>query len=186
MQSGDLVMVDFGVEYGYYAADVTRTLPVSGTFTVEQGVIYDIVKNSFDGVVAAAAPGVSYYALTALNVETLIDGLLAQGVITGARSQILTSGQYRLYIPAGLAHSVGLDVHDPWMRDVNNDRILRENMVLAVEPHIYLNPDDATVAAAYRGVCVRIEDDILITNSGCEILSGSLPSTRSGIEGMMK
>jgi Xaa-Pro aminopeptidase len=185
MQAGDLVMIDFGVEYGYYAADVTRTLPVDGRFSTEQAAVYDIVKAAHDTVLAAAKPGVSYYTLLNLNNETLIDGLLARGIITGTRSQILSSGQYRLYIPAGLAHSVGLDVHDPWTGDVNNDRILREGMVLAVEPHIYLGSGDTSVDTQYRGVCARIEDDILITSWGREVLSAVLPSARAGIEAMM-
>ncbi len=186
MQAGDLVMIDFGVEYGYYTADITRTLPVGGRFGTEQAAVYDIVKSAYDAVLAAAKPGVSYYALLNLNNETLVDGLLARGIITGTRSQILSSGQYRLYIPAGLSHSVGLDVHDPWTREVNNDRLLREGMVLAVEPHIYLRFDDTSVAAQYQGVCIRIEDDILITSSGWEMLSATLPSTRAGIEAMMR
>jgi Xaa-Pro aminopeptidase len=186
MASGDLVMIDFGAEYGYYAGDLTRTIPVSGKFTSEQGVIYDIVNKSFDAIIAAAAPGVSFAALSSMNVDILIEGLLQQGVISGAKSTIISSGQYRLYIPASLGHSIGLDVHDPWPRDANADRILRENMVLAIEPHIYLGAGDLTVAPAYRSVCARIEDDIQITNTGCEFLNASLPRTRGEIEIMMK
>jgi len=186
MASGDLVMIDFGAEYGYYAGDLTRTIPVSGKFTSEQGVIYDIVNKSFDVIIAAAAPGVSFAALSSMNVDILIEGLLQEGVISGAKSTIISSGQYRLYIPASLGHSIGLDVHDPWPRDANGNRILRENMVLAIEPHIYLGAGDLTVAPAYRGVCARIEDDIQITNTGCEFLNVSLPRTRGEIEIMMK
>ena len=182
MLDGDLVMIDFGAEYGYYAADLTRTLPVGGKFTTEQGVIYDIVRNSHDAVIAAAAPGVSFSALSTLNVELLVDGLLQKGVITGTKSAIISSGQYKLYIPAGLGHQIGLDVHDPWHAD---DRALRENMVLAIEPHIYLNSGDLTVAPSYRGICARIEDDILITSGGCEVLSAALPGTRAGVEALL-
>jgi len=186
MVSGDLVMIDFGAEYGYYAADLTRTVPVNGLYNPQQAAIYDIVNKSLDAVIAAAAPGVSYATLSSLNNEILIDGLLQKGVITGTKSAIIASGQYRLYIPAGLAHPIGLDVHDPWPNDANNQRILQENLVLAIEPHLYLGAGDLTVAPAYRGVCVRIEDDVLITNAGCEILSVSLPRTRMKIEEMMK
>lgn len=185
MLSGDLVMIDFGAEYGYYAADLTRTLPVNGKFNAAQGEIYDIVNNSLDAVIAAATPGASYATLSSLNIDILIEGLLQKGVISGTKSTIITSGQYRLYIPAGLGHPVGLDVHDPWPNDANNNRILRENLVLAIEPHIYLGAGDLTVAPAYRGVCARIEEDIRITSTGCEVLSASLPRTRVQIEAMM-
>jgi Xaa-Pro aminopeptidase len=182
MLDGDLVMIDFGAEYGYYAADLTRTLPVGGRFTSEQGIIYDIVKASHDAVIAAAAPGVSFTTLSALNIDLLVGGLLQNGVITGTKSDIISSGQYRLYIPAGMGHQIGLDAHDPWPA---GDRTLRENMVLAIEPHIYLNSEDSTVAPPFRGICARIEDDILVTRAGCEVLSAALPGTRAGVESLI-
>lgn len=185
MGNGDLVMIDFGAEYGYYAADLTRTLPVSGTFTAAQAAIYDIVKTAHDSVIAAAVPGVNFNALTSLNIDLLIEGLLQAGVITGSKASIISSGQYRLYIPAGLGHQIGLDVHDPWPLDGSGNRILRENMVLAIEPHLYLNASDSTVSPAYRGVCARIEDDILITSTGCEVLSATLPNTRAALGQLM-
>ncbi len=186
MASGDLVMIDFGAEYGYYAGDLTRTVPVSGKFSPEQAVIYDIVNKAFDAVIAAAAPGVSFAALSSMNTDILIEGLLQQGVISGVKSTIISSGQYRLYIPAALGHSIGLDVHDPWPKDANGSKILRENMVLAIEPHLYLSAGDLTVAPPYRGVCARLEDDIRITSTGCEFLNASLPRTRGEIETLMK
>ena len=185
MRNGDLVMIDFGAEYGYYAADLTRTLPVSGAFTAAQATIYDIVKTAHDSVIAAAASGVNFNALTSLNINLLIEGLLQRGVITGSKESIISSGQYRLYIPAGLGHQIGLDVHDPWPPDGSGNRFLRENMVLAIEPHLYLNASDSTVSPAYRGVCARIEDDILITSNGCEVLSATLPNTRAALEQLM-
>jgi Xaa-Pro aminopeptidase len=185
MQDGDLVMIDFGAEYGYYAADVTRTVPVNGKFSPGQAVIYDIVKSARDLVIASAKPGVAFSTLSSLNVDKLIDGLLQQGVINGTRSTIVSSGQYRQYIPAGPGHLVGLDVHDPWPSDAAG-RPLRENMVLAIEPHLYLGASDATVAPAYRGICVRIEDDLLITSTGNEIMSASLAASRAEIENLMK
>jgi len=185
LSDGGLVMIDFGGEYGYYAADLTRTLPVNGRFSAAQATIYDIVKSSHDAVIAAAAPGVDFSTLTSLNIDLLIDGLLQKHVITGTKFNIISSGQYRLYIPAGLGHQIGLDVHDPWPADAGKGRILQENMVLAIEPHIYLNAGDQTVATEYRGVCARVEDDILITSGGCEVLSAALPGTRAGLEAMM-
>jgi Xaa-Pro aminopeptidase len=186
MADGDLVMIDFGAEYGFYAADITRTVPVNGRFNEEQAAIYDVVSKSLDAVIAAAAPGVSYNSLSSMNVDIIIGGLLEKGVITGSKSEIIASGRYRLYIPAGLGHMIGLDVHDPWPSIPGQQRILRENMVLAIEPHVYLSADDLTVTPRFRGVCARIEDDIRVTGSGCEVLSASLPRTRGELEGLMR
>ncbi len=186
MQDGDLVMADYGAEYGYYAADVTRTVPVNGTFTREQGVVYDIVKEAYDAIVTAALPGANFATLSAMQRDLIIDRMIQASIITGDRSAIVSSGQYRLYIPAGMGHLVGLEVHDPWPTEAGGARILRENMVMAIEPHIYLGLTDASVAPAYRGVCARIEDDLLITSTGNEVLSRGLPTARTEIEAMMR
>jgi len=186
MQDGDLVMADYGAEYGYYAADVTRTVPVNGTFTREQGVVYDIVKEAYDAIVTAALPGANFATLSAMQRDLIIDRMIQASIITGDRSAIVSSGQYRLYIPAGMGHLVGLEVHDPWPTEAGGARILRENMVMAIEPHIYLGLTDASVAPAYRGVCARIEDDLLITSAGNEVLSRGLPTARTEIEAMMR
>jgi Xaa-Pro aminopeptidase len=186
MQDGDLVMIDFGAEYGYYASDITRTMPVNGKFTSQQATIYQIVLDVHRAVLNTAAPGVSYDDLYNLNREMIIDRLLEKDIISGNKSKIISSHTYRQYIPAGLGHCVGLDVHDPFQKEENGDKILRENMVLAFEPHIYLYEDDQTVNPDYWNVCARIEDDVLITASGCEILSKDLPVEIVNIENLMK
>lgn len=185
MQDGDLVMIDFGADYGYYASDITRTVPVNGKFSAEQAEIYEIVLEAHQTVINTAAPGVSYYYLYWLARETVLDRLLEKQIITGEKSVIIDTYTYRQYIPAGLGHCVGLDVHDPFPLE-NNDKILKENMVLAIEPHIYLYENDATVDPAYWNISARIEDDILITSSGCERLSNNLPMDINGIEELMK
>jgi len=186
MQTGELVMIDFGAEYGYYAADITRTFPVNGKFTGPQAVIYDIVKTSHEAIMAAAAPGVNWNTLVSLGIEIMIDGLLYNGVISGSRSELISEPYRRQYIPAGLGHQIGLDVHDPWPVDAQGNKILRANMLMAIEPGIYLEPQDGTVAEPYRGISVRMEDNILITGTGSEIIDTSLPRTREEIENMMR
>ncbi len=186
MESGDLVMIDFGAEYGYYASDVTRTLPVNGTFTYEQAVVYDIVLDAHRAVVAAAAPGVDYYDLYHEARDIVLDGLLDAGIITGSKQDIISSGRYRQYFVAGLGHCVGLDVHDPFPNDAPGSRILKEGVVIAFEPHIYLDGSDTSVSKAYRGIAARIEDTVLITSTGAEILSGALPWETADIEAAMK
>ena len=186
MLSGDLVMIDYGAEYGYYAADVTRTLPVNGKFTTEQATIYNIVLETLNAVIDGASAGVSYYDLYYLNLDIILDRLLEKGIITGNKSEIISSGKYRQYIPAGLAHPVGLDTHDPFPRETSGDKILKENMVMAFEPHIYLNEGDQTVNPAFWNVSARIEDVVLITSTGTQILSSSLPVEIGEIEAAMK
>ena len=186
MLSGDLVMIDYGAEYGYYAADVTRTLPVNGEFTAEQANIYNIVLEVLQTTINEAAPGVSYYDLYNFNRDIILDRLLEKGIITGNKSEIISSGRFRQYIPAGLAHPVGLDTHDPFPIETNGNKILKENMVMAFEPHIYLYEGDQTVNPDYWNVCARIEEVVLITNTGSQILSSSLPIEIGEIEAIMK
>ena len=186
MLDGELVMIDFGAEYGYYASDITRTIPVNGKFTNEQAIVYNIVLEAHKKAIANAAPGVSYYDLYWQNVEFIIDKLLEKEIISGVRDEIISSGRYRQYVVAGLGHCVGLDVHDPFPKQLNGDKILEENMVLAFEPHIYLFEGDQTVNSNYWKVSARIEDDILITATGSEILSSDLPIEIDSIEELMK
>lgn len=186
MLDGDLVMIDYGAEYGYYAADVTRTLPVNGKFSDEQKDIYEIVYEAHMTAILEAAPGVSYYYLLDLTRNIILDRLLEKDIITGDKATILTNRIYRQYIPAGLGHCVGLDVHDPFPREANGDRLLRENMVLAFEPHIYLYEGDPTVDPDYWNVSARIEDVVLITSNGARILSLDLPRSVDEIEDAMK
>ncbi|OGU61026.1 MAG: hypothetical protein A2V66_09830, partial [Ignavibacteria bacterium RBG_13_36_8] len=186
MLDGDLVMIDYGAEYGYYTSDLTRTLPVNGSFSTEQRAVYEIVLETHKAIIDLIAPGVSYYYLYNLNIEMMIDGLLEKGIITGNRSEIISSRRYYQYIPAGLAHPVGLDVHDPFPAEANRDKILKENMVMAFEPHIYLYQGDQSVNSAYWTISARIEDTILITANGYEILSSSLPIEIADIEALMR
>jgi len=180
------VMIDYGAEYGYYAADVTRTLPVNGKFTTEQSTIYNIVLETLNAVIDGAAAGVSYYDLYYLNLDIILDRLLENGIITGNKSEIISSGRFRQYIPAGLGHPVGLDAHDPFPTETSGDKILKENMVMAFEPHIYLNEGDQTVNPDYWNVSARIEEVVLITNTGSQILSSSLPVEIGEIEAIME
>ncbi|MFC1550199.1 aminopeptidase P N-terminal domain-containing protein [Candidatus Neomarinimicrobiota bacterium] len=186
MLDGDLVMIDFGVEYGYYASDVTRTIPVNGHFTSEQSTIYEIVLEAHKRNIAAAAPGVSYFDIFWHNVEYIIDKLIENEIISGNRDDIISTGRYRQYIPAGLGHCIGLDVHDPFPREESGDKILEENMILAFEPHVYLFEGDQTVNSDYWNVSARIEDDILITAGGSEVLSSELPIEIDLIEELME
>lgn len=186
MLDGELVMIDFGAEYDYNASDVTRTLPVGGTYSAEQAVVYSIVLDAHTTVLEMARPGVSYEVLYERARDVVLDGLLEHGIIEGQRSEIIGSGRFRKYIPAGLGHCVGLDVHDPFPPADSGERVLAENMVLAFEPHVYLAEDDETVDEAHRGVSVRIEDHVLVASTGIELLSRDVPTEIFEIESQMK
>ena len=186
MQSGELVMIDYGTEHGFYATDITRTLPVNGKYSEKQKVIYEIVRKTHEAIISAARPGVTFKQLDDLFYQMTIDGLLEKGIITGTRNEIISSRRFRQYIPALLGHPVGLDVHDPSPADASGSVTLAKNMVYAFEPHIYLSSGDQTVNPEYWEVSVRIEDTILITENGCEVLSANLPYTFTEIENRMK
>jgi Xaa-Pro aminopeptidase len=187
MLAGDLVLIDFGVEYGYYASDLARTFPVSGSFSPAQALVYDIVQNTLDTLISRVKPGVDYWELAQACPALLIDGLLQQGIISGDKETLIRSERYLDYAPTGLGHPIGLDVHDPVPVDtVIWKSLLREGVTLAFEPGIYLGVEDATVAEAYRGICVRIEDNIRVTASGHEVMSAKLPRSRKDIEALMR
>jgi Xaa-Pro aminopeptidase len=185
MKSGDLVMVDYGAEFGLYAADLARTLPVNGVFTSEQAVVYDIVLSTQDSIIRSVKPGANFFDLAKLTATLLIQGLLEQGIIQGNRDEIIASNRYLQYAPTGLGHSIGLDVHDPFLYTVDDKATVHPNVTLALEPGIYLKADDLTVAAPYRGICVRIEDNVRVTADGREVMSADLPRTRKEIEAWM-
>lgn len=186
MKAGDLVLIDYGTEYGYYAADLARTLPVSGTFTSAQATVYDIVLAAHDSVISLVKPGVDFYELFQVSWSLLIDGLLQKGIISGDKAEIMASKRYLEYSPTGLGHPIGLDVHDPLAFDSNWKPTLHDGVLLALEPGLYLKPEDKTVAEAYRGITVRIEDDIRVTATGYEVMSSQLPRTRKEIEAWMR
>lgn len=186
MKGGELVMIDYGTEHGFYATDITRTLPVSGKYSEKQKVIYEIVRKTHEAIINAVRPGVTFKQLDNLFYQMTIDGLIEKGIITGNRDEIISSGRFRQYIPALLGHPVGLDVHDPSPADASGSVTLAKNMVYAFEPHIYLSRGDETVNPDYWEVSVRIEDMILITDSGCEVLSANLPYRWEEIENLMR
>jgi Xaa-Pro aminopeptidase len=185
MKDGDLVMIDFGAEYGYYASDITRTVPVNGKFTSEQATIYNIVLEAHKNAINSAKPGISYYDLYWQNVEFILEQLINNNIVQGNKNDLIATWEFRKYIVAGLGHCIGLDVHDPFPRDFNGEKILKENMVLAFEPHVYLYEGDETVNQNYWGVSARIEDDILIKESGAVILSDDLPIEIHDIEELL-
>jgi Xaa-Pro aminopeptidase len=171
ISSTELILMDLGAEYRGYTADITRTIPVSGKFSPEQKQIYELVLAAQEAAMKICKPGVTMMDLTAETRKVIDKGLADLGVIK--------KGETHNYYPHGCCHHIGLDVHD------RGDRILQENMVITIEPGIYI-PDNANCDPKWRGIAVRIEDDYLLTKDGNEHLSVSAPRKVEDVEAMMK
>lgn len=169
----DLVLMDLGAEYHGYTADVTRTIPANGTFTKEQKEIYDLVYRAQEAGIAAAKVGNAFGATDQAAREVINKGLVALGIVK-------SEAEARQYFPHGTSHYIGLDVHD-----AGNYGPLQENMVITVEPGIYI-PENSDCDSKWWGIAVRIEDCILVTKNGPENLSAGAPRTSEAIEKTMK
>lgn len=185
LRNGDLVLIDAGCELYGYAGDITRTFPVNGKFTAPQRAIYDIVLASLNKALALFRPGVSIREVNEEVVRIMIAGLVELGILQGDVETLLAAEAHRPFFMHGLGHWLGLDVHDVGhYGTASRDRILEPGMVLTVEPGLYIAPD-SDVPAEYRGIGIRIEDDILITETGNENLTDSVVKEADAIEALM-
>ncbi len=193
LRSGDLVLIDAGIEMdSLYTADVTRTLPVSGRFTDAQRRVYDAVYAAQSAGIQACRPGNTFKdvhaAAIAVIAETLFDwGLLPQGVGIEQTLDAENGQWHRRWMVHGTSHHLGLDVHDCQLalREDYLEGVLAEGMVITVEPGLYFKADDLLVPHELRGIGIRIEDDVLITKDGCEVLSAMLPRASTEVETWM-
>lgn len=176
LRAGDLLLIDAGARHRGYCADVTRTVPVSGRFTDEQCAVYDVVLAARDAAIAAVRPGTPAGAVHDAALPVLISGMMEIGLLSGTMDEILERRTYRRWFPHRTSHWLGLDVHDVGDYIVDGVPVaLEEGMVLTVEPGIYIAADDEAAPAALRGLGVRLEDDVLVTADGAELLTGALP-----------
>ncbi len=183
MREGELVLVDAGCEYEGYASDVTRVFPVSGTFLPEQRAIYELVLKAEEASIAAVKPGATLDQIHNTSVRVLVDGLLALGLLQGDADELIKSEGYKRFYMHRTSHWLGMDVHDAGTYFVRGKvRPLAAGMVITVEPGIYIAAGDETVPAAWRGIGVRIEDDVLVTETGFEVLSSMTPKTVADVE----
>jgi Xaa-Pro aminopeptidase len=189
VRDGDLALLDMGVEgHELYTADVTRTLPVSGRFTPRQREVYTLVFQAQEAALAACRPGAEFLDPHRAAMRVLAHGLERLGVLDDAEAALAEDDQrYRRYTLHGVSHMLGLDVHDcAHARDETyRHGTLRPGYVLTVEPGLYFQPDDLTVPADLRGIGVRIEDDVVVTEDGCRNLSAALPRDADGVEAWM-
>ncbi|MEU7293604.1 aminopeptidase P family protein [Streptomyces exfoliatus] len=188
VRPGDLLLLDAGVEtHSLYTADVTRTLPVSGTFTPVQRQVYDAVYEAQEAGMAAVKPGAPFRDFHEAAQRHLAARLVEWGFIEGPVDRAYELGLQRRFTMAGTGHMLGLDVHDcaQARNGEHVDGLLEPGMVLTVEPGLYFQPDDLTVPEEWRGIGVRIEDDLLVTDEGHENLSGDLPRSSAEVEAWM-
>ena len=190
VDAGELLLVDAGVEAeSLYTADVTRTIPVNGTFSDVQRQIYQAVLDAADAAFAVAVPGARFRDVHTAAMEVLADRLAAWGLLPVSAEVALSpeGQQHRRWMPHGTSHHLGLDVHDcaQARAEMYVDGIITEGMVFTIEPGLYFKEEDLAVPAEYRGIGVRIEDDVLITANGPVNLSAALPRTPEDVEAWM-
>lgn len=185
---GDLILIDAGVEVdSLYTADITRTLPVNGTFSPIQRTIYETVREAADAAFAAARPGVKFRAVHEAAMRVIAARVAEWGLLPVTAEEALDAdagGQHRRYMVHGTSHHLGLDVHDcaQARREMYYDGMLEPGMVFTIEPGLYFQIDDLTVPEEYRGIGVRIEDDVLMTADGPVNLSAAIPRTADEVE----
>jgi Xaa-Pro aminopeptidase len=182
IEAGDLVLVDAGCEYEYYAADVTRTFPVDKRFNPTQRAVYEVVLDAQLVAIDRARPGATLEEIHQVALEHIVDGLIELGLVEGPRDAALADGRYKKFYMHRTSHWLGMDVHDVGRYFQNGGpRTLQPGMVLTVEPGIYV-PLDADVEPRFRGIGVRIEDDVLVTEDAPVVLSESVPKTVDEVE----
>jgi Xaa-Pro aminopeptidase len=180
---GDLVLLDAGCELDYYASDVTRTFPASGVFSDAQRRIYDIVLDAQLTAIEAVKPGATLEEVHAAAVRVIAGGLLGLGLLEGSLEKILEDQAHRPFYMHRTSHWLGMDVHDVGAYFIEGKpRPLEPGMVLTVEPGIYIRADNDKVPSEYRGIGVRIEDDILVTETGHRDLTADIPKQAGDVE----
>jgi Xaa-Pro aminopeptidase len=183
IEAGDLVLVDAGCEYDHYTADITRTFPASGKFTPVQRSVYQIVLDTQLEAIAMVKPGVTLDDIHNHCVRRLTEGMIELGLLAGSADDRIADQSYRKFFMHGTSHWLGMDVHDvgTYMHD-GKARPLEPGMVITIEPGLYVAVDAPDVPVALRGIGVRIEDDVLVTEAGNEVLTAQCPKTIADVE----
>lgn len=183
---GDLMLIDAGCEYEFYASDITRTYPINGKFTKAQLDIYNAVLKAQQEVISLVKPGAKFIDLQNKAIESISNSLHELDLLEESVEEIIEQKLYRKYYPHNIGHWLGLDVHDRGRYFVESEsRELKAGMILTIEPGIYVPMGDNDSPKEYRGIGIRIEDDILVTESGFENLTEGVPKDPSEIEKLM-
>lgn len=189
LKDGDLILIDAGAEYRGYAADITRTFPINGKFSLPQREVYDVVLDVQQQCIEATKTGNTVKARHELSIELLTEGMKKLGLLKGKTKDLIKKKSFMKYYMHGVGHYLGLDVHDAGRyftdQSAKNSRPFAPGMVLTVEPGLYVPPDDRSAPAKYRGIGIRIEDDVLVTKEGNRNLTAGVPKDPDEIESLM-
>ncbi|HEX9772181.1 MAG TPA: aminopeptidase P N-terminal domain-containing protein [Steroidobacteraceae bacterium] len=187
LEDGDLLLIDAGCEYQYYASDITRTFPVNGRFSPEQRAVYEVVLDAQNAAIARSKPGNHWNDPHDAAVQAITKGLVRLGLLKGRVPSLIKEGAYRRFFMHRTGHWLGMDVHDVGDYKVGDEwRVLEPGMCLTVEPGIYIPAGSRGVPRRWWNIGVRIEDDVAITAGGCEVLTDGLPRTPNEVERVMR
>ncbi|MDF1878898.1 aminopeptidase P N-terminal domain-containing protein [Sulfurimonas sp. SAG-AH-194-C20] len=186
LKNGKLILIDAGCEYEYYASDITRTIPVSGKFSMAQKELYSMILDVEIEIINMIKPGVMRTDLQKKSEELLCKGLVTLGILKGDIDKLIKKKKYKKYYPHGIGHWMGLDVHDeaPYKDKKGKEIPLMKGMVMTIEPGIYIDEKDMNVPKKFRGIGIRIEDDILVTKDAFENLSRDIFKEIKDIESL--
>ncbi len=186
IRDGDLILIDAGCELDCYASDITRTFPANGRFSPEQRAIYDIVLAAQYASIEVIGPGRSWNESHDASLRVITAGLVDLGLLKGDVDELIATEAYRRFYMHRVGHWLGMDVHDVGEYRVGGVwRALEPGMVMTVEPGIYISPDDDSVPRKWRGIGIRIEDDVIVTKTGCQVLTDKVVKDPDEIEALM-
>lgn len=185
-KNGDLLLIDAGAEYNYYSGDITRTFPVNGKFSAAQKKVYQGVLNIQKEIMAAIKPGIYFKDLHKMGEDKLTDLMFELGLLSGKKEDVMKANEHRRYYPHGIGHWLGMDVHDAGLYFIKGEpRPIEIGMCFTVEPGLYIPVDDKSAPEELRGIGVRIEDNIVVTATGCDNLTFAAPKEIDEIEKLM-
>jgi Xaa-Pro aminopeptidase len=186
LKQGDLLLIDAGAEVDCYASDISRTFPVSGRYSREQRALYEVVLTAQLAAIDEVRPGRPFSAAHTAAVQVIAEGLCALGLLKDDAETAVATGSYRQFFPAKTGHWLGLDVHDVGDYRIDGEpRMLEPGMVVTVEPGIYVPADDRSIPERWRGIGIRIEDDVAVTRNGHEVLTAAVPKDVAAIEALL-
>jgi Xaa-Pro aminopeptidase len=186
LRDGDLLLIDAGAELDCYASDISRSFPVNGRYSREQRALYEVVLEAQLAAIDEVRPGRAFDAAHQMAVRVIVEGLCALGVLKGTADDVIADGSYKRFYPAKTGHWLGLDVHDVGDYRVDGEpRLLEPGMVVTVEPGIYIPPSDTSVAERWRGIGIRIEDDVAVIRDGNDVLTAGVPKQAQEIEALL-
>jgi len=186
IKDGDLILIDAGCELDYYASDITRTFPANGKFSAPQRKLYQLVLDANYAAIAQVKAGNHWNQPHEAAVRVLTEGLVKLGLLQGDVDELIEALAFRQFYMHKTGHWLGMDVHDVGEYRIDGEwRILEEGMVMTIEPGLYIAPDDETVDAQWRGIGIRIEDDVVVTKTGCQVLTSKVVKDIDAIEALM-